>query len=128
MLFSIGNIITILLVFLILLIYRQIDRNNRSLEKVKKYSNIVIKNISAFVDGRTAQMKDLSSELQSNFKTVKELFKKVKDVETYMHNRVDQVDNIQQRIQQYDKSLNELVNMSGRVDENLKRIRIGLHL
>ena len=38
MIFSIGDLITFVVVLLILVVYRTLDRNNRSLEKLKRFS------------------------------------------------------------------------------------------
>ena len=39
MLFTTGNLITLGIVAVVLLVYRQLDRDNRSLEKVKKFAD-----------------------------------------------------------------------------------------
>lgn len=123
MLFSIGNLLTILIVFLILALYRRLDRQNRSLEKVKRYSDNVLKNLNAVVEEKTAQIRDLSIELQVNLKTGKEILKRIKDVEDGLKERAGQMDGIGSRIADYDRVLQELVDMTSRVEENLKRVR-----
>ncbi len=122
MIFSIGNIITILVVLLILLIYRQLDKGNRSLEKVKRYSDRVVKNLSEFIDDKTAEIRNLSIEIQVNLKTGKELLNKIRELETHLQDRADGISEIEDKIKSYDGALKELVNMTGRVDENLKRL------
>ncbi len=122
MIFSIGNIITILVVLLILLIYRQIDKGNRSLEKVKKYSDRVVKNLSDFIDEKTSEIKNLSIEIQVNLKTGKELLNKIREVESRLKEKGNNISIIEGKISTYDVALKELVDMTGRVDENLKRL------
>ena len=73
MIFSIGDLITFVVVLLILVVYRALDRNNRSLEKLKRFSDKITENLSALVEQRTAQVKDLSLELQASLKTGKEM-------------------------------------------------------
>ena len=41
MIFTIGDIVVLLVVVAMLVVYRQLDRNNRSLEKVKRYTDKV---------------------------------------------------------------------------------------
>ena len=53
--FSIGNLITFVAVLLILAIFRALDRNNRSLEKLKRFSDRIAENIASFVEQRTGE-------------------------------------------------------------------------
>lgn len=123
MLFSFGNLLTVLIVFIILVIYRQLDRNNRSLEKVKRYSDHVIKNIQGFVDDKTAELRDISIELQVNLKTGKEILNKIRGVEQGLKQRAGEIDGIGKRISDYDRVLKDLIDMTARVENNLKGIQ-----
>ncbi|MDC7225251.1 MAG: hypothetical protein PQJ61_00645 [Spirochaetales bacterium] len=122
MLFSIGNIITILIVLIILALYRQLDRNNRSLDKVRRYSDKVTSDIEAFVDQKTQDMRNLAIEIDVHEKTGKEVLKRISSIEEGFRNKASEVDAINVRINEYDKAINELVGMTGKVDENLKRL------
>ncbi len=64
--FSIGNLITFLAVLLILVILRALDRNNRSLEKLKRFSDKITANISALMEEKTAQLRELTVDLQGS--------------------------------------------------------------
>ncbi|HEB10441.1 MAG TPA: hypothetical protein ENI06_04405 [Spirochaetales bacterium] len=123
MFFSFGNLLTVLIVFIILVIYRQLDRNNRSLEKVKRYSDHVIKNIQGFVDDKTAELRDISIELQVNLKTGKEILNKIRGVEQGLKQRAGDIDSIGKRISDYDRVLKDLIDMTARVENNLKGIQ-----
>ena len=123
MVFSIGNLLTLVVVLVILVIYRQIDSSNRSIEKVKKYADKLTQKLSSFVDEKTKEVKDFSIELQVNLKTGRELLKRVTTVEDTLNSRAGEIDRIKGRLSEYDGVLKELVNMSERVDENLKRLR-----
>ncbi|HAK44894.1 MAG TPA: hypothetical protein DCO79_03090 [Spirochaeta sp.] len=122
MLFSIGNIITILIVLIVLALYRQLDRNNRSLDKVRRYSAKVTSDIEAFVDQKTQDMKNLAIEIDVHQQTGKEVLKRITSIEEGFSNKASEVDAINVRINEYDKAINELVGMTGKVDENLKRL------
>jgi hypothetical protein len=123
MIFSIGDLITFVVVLLMLVIYRAIDRNNRSLEKLKRFSDKITANLSALVEQRTAQVKALSLEVQAGLKTGKEILASARGVEEVLQGRTKDVEEIQHRFTEYDKSLAELTAMSVRVDKNLLRIR-----
>ena len=123
MIFSIGDLITLVVVLLILVIFRALDRNNRSLEKLKRFSDKITENLSALVEQKTGQVKDLSLELQANLKTGREILARARGVEELLQGRTTDIEDIQNRFAEYDKSLAELTAMSARVDKNLLRIR-----
>jgi len=122
MLFSIGNIITILIVLIILALYRQLDRNNRSLDKVRRYTEKVTSDLEVFVDHKTQDMKNLAIEIDVHQKTGKEVLKRISAIEEGISTRAEDISSINDRINKYDKAINELVGMTGKVDENLQRL------
>ncbi len=123
MIFSIGDLITLVVVLLILVIYRALDRSNRSLEKLKRFSDKITENLSALVQEKTAEVKDLSAELQASLKMGKDIVARARSVEEVLDTRGADVEAIQARFVEYDKTLAELTAMSARVDKNLLRIR-----
>jgi len=123
MIFSFGNLLSIVIVLIILIIYRQIDRNNRSLEKVKRFSDRMKDELAKSVEEKTSEMKNLAIELQVNMKAGKEVLKRVRDVEEGLQERAEGIEEIRKKINGYDHALEELVGMTARVDENLKRIQ-----
>lgn len=123
MIFSLGNLVSIFIVLVILIIYRALDRNSRSLEKVKRFSDKVREGLSAVVNEKTAELKNLSIELGVNLKTGKEVLKRVREVEESLQQKAGGVEDIRARLDGYDKTLGELADMTARVDENLKRIQ-----
>ena len=58
MIFTLGDIIVLLVVVAVLIIYRQIDRNNRSLDKIKRYAEKVIEDLGSFVESKTDDLKN----------------------------------------------------------------------
>lgn len=121
-LFSFGNLLSIVIVLIILIVYRQLDRGNRSLEKLKRFSDKIRDSLSGMIDEKTVEMKNLAIELQVNLKTGKEVLKRVREAEEGLQSRSESLQAMQGRIDGYDRALEELVTMSARVDENLKRI------
>lgn len=123
MIFSFGNVLSIIIVLVVLIIYRQIDRNNRSLEKLKRFSDKMKEELASSVEEKSAEMKNLAIELQVNMKAGKEVLKRVREVEGGLKDRAAGIDEIRKKIDSYDHALEELVGMTSRVDENLKRIQ-----
>jgi DNA repair exonuclease SbcCD ATPase subunit len=122
MIFSFGNLVTILAVLLILAIYRQFDRNNRSLEKVKRYADHIIANLGKQIEEKTREFKDLSIELQVGLKTGKEILARVHRHDEELAGKAENLAALRERLDGYDKALNGLAGMTDRVEENLKRI------
>lgn len=123
MIFSIGDLITLVVVLLILVIFRAMDRNNRSLEKLKRFSDKITENLSAAVTQKTTEVKDLSLELQASLKTGREILARARGVEELVQGRTSDIEEIQNRFAEYDRALAELTAMSARVDKNLARIK-----
>jgi DNA repair exonuclease SbcCD ATPase subunit len=123
MLFSFGDIVTLVVVLLVLIIYRALDRNNRSLEKLKRFSDKMTENLAALVQEKTAQVRDLNLEIQDGLKTGKEILARARGVVELLQTRSTDVEDIEKRFTDYDKALAELTNMSARVDKNLQRLR-----
>ncbi len=91
-LFSIGNLITFCAVLLILVILRALDRNNRSLEKLKRFSDKIGANISALAEEKTAQIRELVMALQENLAAGTELMSRTRSMEESLQARARAVE------------------------------------
>ncbi|WP_028974494.1 SpiroCoCo family coiled-coil protein [Spirochaeta cellobiosiphila] len=123
MVFTTGNIITLLIVVLILFLYRQLDKGNRSLEKVKRYSDKIRDDLEKFVDERTTEIKDIAVELEVHQKSGREVLNRIQSIEDEIASRADVLDKVNDRILGYDGSLSELEELTKAVQENVNRIR-----
>ena len=115
-------LITVSINGLILLAYRQLDKKNRSLAKVKRYAEMVKEKLASFVEGKTGEINNLAIELQVNLKTGREILNRIKGEGEELKDKVSIIEDTKKRLASYDKSLRQLDGMSERVDENLKRI------
>ncbi|MDR0495782.1 MAG: hypothetical protein LBG95_09190 [Treponema sp.] len=124
MLFNAGNLITLGIVFLLLVFFRLLDRNNRSLGKLRDYANQCKKEISAFVEDKAAVIKNYGITLDVERQSAMELMRRIQTLSREeLAQKVQALAQIDDRIRDYDASLEELVQMTGRVQENLNRIR-----
>jgi chromosome segregation ATPase len=121
--FTVGNLLTLGIVALVLVLYRQLDRNNRSLDKMRKYGDRLKEELSAFVLEKESAVKDYAVELDVHQKSAKELMKRVHLTDEELAAKAEAVSRIDERIGAYDTALEELVRMTARVQENLTRIR-----
>jgi chromosome segregation ATPase len=117
--FDPGNIITLVIMLIILVVYRILDKDNRSLEKVKKYTDKLREELSAHADARAEDLHSYAVELEVHQKAAREILRRVQSVEDALNSRTDALGAMASRIAEYDKALTELKEMSARVDENL---------
>ncbi len=121
--FSVGDLIVLCVVLLILIIFRSLDRNNRSIEKLKRFSDKLSENLAAMVEEKTKQLKEISTALATDLRAGKELLGQVQGMEQGLEGKAQLFETLQSRLNAYDKTLGDLIAASGRVDENLKNVR-----
>jgi chromosome segregation ATPase len=121
--FTLGNLLTLGIVAVVLVLYRQFDRHNRALDKVHKYAERLKEELAAFVAEKEEAVKDYGILLGVEQKSAKELMNRLHMTDEEMAVKAAAVAKIDERITAYDTSLEELVRMTARVQENLNRIR-----
>ena len=121
---DVGSLITIGTVILLLIFFRLLDRGSRSIDKARKYAERCKDDITAFMDEKGAIIRNYRIDLEVERKAAAELMRRIQSLtrEELAH-KVHALTQIDERIRQYDSSLEELVQMTGRVQENLNRIR-----
>ncbi|MBN1410449.1 MAG: hypothetical protein JW969_06365, partial [Spirochaetales bacterium] len=92
------------------------------MEKIKRYGDKIKENLSAFVDERTNDIRNLAIDIQVNLKTGKEIIKRIREVEDNLDNRAQQMVTIQDKLSDYDTILKNLDIATGEADENLHRL------
>jgi DNA repair exonuclease SbcCD ATPase subunit len=123
MLFDVGNLITLGIVVLVLILFRLMDRGNRSLDKVRKYTDRCKEDIASYIEEKSAAIKNYGIALEVERKSASELLRRIQILtREELARKVEAISEIDERIRDYDASLEELVQMTGRVQENLNRI------
>ncbi|HAP43108.1 MAG: hypothetical protein A2087_12300 [Spirochaetes bacterium GWD1_61_31] len=117
--FDAGNLITLGVVLVVLIAFRILDKDNRSLEKIKKYTDKLKEELDAVAAERAEALKSYAVEVDSHKKAAKEVLRQVQEAETNLAARAEGIASVAQRIAEYDKALAELKAMSQRVDQNL---------
>jgi len=121
--FTVGNIITLGIVLLILILYRQMDRNNRALKLIRDYSEKLKKDLGDFVKEQERAIKDYAISLNVERDSAKELMKRLQQTEEELAEKAGAMARIDSQLKAYEDSLAELENMTGRVQENMNRVR-----
>ena len=123
MAFTIGDLIVLLVVVAVLAVYRQLDRNNRSLEKVKRFVERVQAEMDEIVAEKVTMLKDIGIEVDVHQKAAKEVLKRIQAIEEDLGSRTGSLEQIGTRLTEYENALNELVGMTRRAEENIVRVR-----
>jgi len=127
--FTPGNLVTMGVCLLLVLLFRQLDKNNRSLEKVKKYSDKIKGEIEHYIKERVDRLNDaaLGLEVQQTkaVAAVKRLDAIREDVARKVSDlaeRSGMVDGIERKINEYERTLKMLEDMTVRAETNLERL------
>ncbi|MCL2007660.1 MAG: hypothetical protein FWG77_06190 [Treponema sp.] len=119
--FTEGNLITLGIVLLVLILYRQMDRKSRSPKLLRDYSERLKTELGAFVKEQENAVRDYSVSLNVERDSAKELMKRLNEKELTEKARL--IDRMDSQIKSYESSLSELDKMTARVQENMNRVR-----
>ncbi|MCL1931815.1 MAG: hypothetical protein FWF55_08360 [Treponema sp.] len=124
MLFDFGNLITLGIVVLVLLLFRLLDRGNRSVSNIRKHTEKCKEDLAIFIEQQTGIINDFKISFNVERKSAAELLRRLQTItKDELAQKVQALTLIDDRIRDYDSSLEELVQMTGRVQDNLSRIK-----
>ena len=122
MIFTGGDLIVLGAVILILFLYRRLDKNNKSLEKVRRYAEKASGELDKLVEEKKNRLKDLVDDMDVQERTGREVLKRILSHneellahEEKVREKLAMVDNLQDRMDR----LNE---MTALVDENMRKV------
>ncbi len=121
--FNIGDLVVLLIVVIILAVYRQLDRNNRSIDKVKRFVERAQNEMDEVVSEKVTMLKDIGIEIDVHQKAARQILSRIQSVEDGLEKRSESMEEIAQRLGEYERALDELVQMTRRTEENIGRVR-----
>ncbi|MCL2094087.1 MAG: hypothetical protein FWH12_07825 [Treponema sp.] len=121
--FTVGNIITLGIVLLILVLYRQMDRNSRNLKVLRDYSEKLKKDIALFMEEQEKAVKDYGISLKVERDSARELMKRLQMTEEELSQKAELLGKIDSQIKAYEGSLGQLRQETSKVQENMSRVR-----
>ena len=121
--FTVGNLITLGIVLLILVLYRQMDRKNRKLKLLREYSDNLKKELSSYVEEQEKAVRDYGVSLNVERESAKELMKRLQMTDEELAEKAATVERLDAQIASCEKSVSELDRMTSRVQENMNRVR-----
>jgi|GEM_PF-665044 len=123
MVFLPGDFIVLGILGILIIVLRQFDKNNRSLEKVRHYADKVRAQLDEIVQEKREAIKDLSIDIDIQEKTDKEILKRVDAAREEINGHAENIELINDKVILYNERVDELVSLTGRVDENLLKIK-----
>ncbi|GHV82176.1 hypothetical protein AGMMS49991_07340 [Spirochaetia bacterium] len=118
-----GNLITLAIMALALILYHQLTRRNTALDKARKYARQLKDDLAVYTEEKSAKVRDYGIALDVEQKAAKELLSRLQLTGEDLKGKADAIARIDERISGYDAPLEELVRMTSRVQENLNRLR-----
>jgi DNA repair exonuclease SbcCD ATPase subunit len=118
-----GQLAVVAIVIVILIIYRKMDANSRTLAQVRRYADKAREELDAVVAQKVQNLKDLGIEMEVREQTAKEILRRSQGLEEGVQAKISATEAIGRRIAEYDKVLDELIQMTRRAEENLGRVK-----
>ncbi|MDR2490626.1 MAG: hypothetical protein LBD20_04395 [Spirochaetaceae bacterium] len=126
MVFTLGNLLTLLIVFLFFVLLRWFDRANRKLDMARDYGKQLKEQLkdelSKFVQDREKAIRNYGVNLEVEVNAAKTLKTNIDELLAELRARSGDIETINTKITGYSASLKELSAMTDRVQENLLRI------
>ena len=124
-----ASAITLMLSLMLILFFRQMDKNSRSIEKAKKYGDRVKDEIEGFVKERTQNLRDAAIELDAKLSqaiaavnrldSIYNDFMKKSDVITA---RSSSIDAIEKNVAGAEETIKTVMDMAALAEKNLARV------
>lgn len=113
MVFTLGNLIVLLTACAVIILFRQYDRNNRSLGKIKKYVDVVRADLERMVQERIVQVRDLTIDFDVYRKRGQALVGRLRHIDSLS---TDKIDTYQQQLKHLDKKVDRTMDTISQLD------------
>jgi DNA repair exonuclease SbcCD ATPase subunit len=127
---TVGNLIILGLCILAIFAVRYKDRHNHSVDLAREYGRRLKEEIASFTEEKAALVKDNGLLLDVQMSSIKEALNRLVQAHADLNEkaettagRIEEVTRIGDRINAYDSSMEELIRMAAKVEENMARLR-----
>ncbi len=121
-LFTLGDFIVLLVVAGALIAYRQMDKNNRSIQVVKRYIEHSARRFEEYVEEHIAELREMDGYLKTKEQQARDLMVEMDAILQDMEGHTDDVFLLKEAMEKYDQVLIDLSNATQQVDNNIERI------
>ncbi|MCL2602415.1 MAG: hypothetical protein FWD91_06340, partial [Treponema sp.] len=122
--FTVGNLVTLGIALLLLVLFRQMDKNNRHMKRLRDYADTLKKDLTVYMEEHEQAIKDYGIALDVEREAAKELMRRLRKMnEEELAEKAAAMAQLDSQVKLYEGSLAELDRMTSRVQENMNRIR-----
>ncbi len=121
-LFTLGDFIVLLVVAGALIAYRQMDKNNRSIQVVKRYIEHSARRFEEYVEEHITELREMDGYLKTKEQQARDLMVEMDAILQDMEGHTDDVFLLKEAMEKYDQVLIDLSNATQQVDNNIERI------
>ena len=122
MLFSVGNLVTLVIVVAMFGAYHLLTADNRSLEKLKRMGDKLKDELGAYVESKAEEIKHYGIDLDVQQKAAKVVLEKIQEAQATIDSESESITAIADRFKEYDEILSQLMDMTKRVDQNIAHL------
>ena len=130
MLDIILNLLPLIASVVLILVFRYLDRNNRSVELAKKVVAEAKDNFEKYLKENSSKLQDMGTELETKQSVAVAAIKRLESIQvetnekaTMFQEKIDSISNMEKQLAHYDEILKDLVEMTANVEENLQRLQ-----
>lgn len=121
--FLVVDFFVLVLVIGALMFFRRADRDNRSLEKVKRFTDRVIEDLSLVAEEKALSLRDIAVETDVHQQASKKAIERLREAEDGLAQKTQDMEELKARMETYNQALLELVSMTQKAEENISRLR-----
>lgn len=122
MLFTVGNLVTLGIVATMFIAYHLLTADNRSLDKIRRMADNIKQELSDYVAALVNELKGYGIDLKVQQQAAKVILEKIQTTQGEIEARSESIATIADRFREYDEILEKLMEMTKRVDQNIKNL------
>ena len=117
------NAVTLIISVSVVMIFRMIDRDNRSLDKLKRYAASLQDEIDGIVDKSVQELKNTALDLEVNARAGRELLSDVSREDTRLNDIQNRIDGLENSVRTSETAMDQLASLTQSVEENMRNLR-----
>ncbi len=104
-----GNLIVLGLVGVMLTLFRRADKNNKSLEQVKRYATKRNEEFDLYIEDKMTQLRDLSVSLEVQEKTGAVILSKISGEVDSLSDKITHIEDLNKKVTGYNSTMNKML-------------------
>lgn len=117
------NAVTLIVSVSIVIVFRIIDRDNRSLDKLKRYAASLQEEIDGIVDKSVRELKNTALDLEVNARAGRELLNDVSQEDARLNGLHDRIGELEESVRNSETAMDRLAALTQSVEENMRNLR-----